>query len=153
VSEWLAGLEQRERIVLIGGAIVTVLLVLFVFVLRPLNLRTAFLMEKVTAQQSLRIDLARAAGIGGSVARGPAPTDSSLYGLARSVADQHAVALGVIRQDGPDTVRIQFTDVPFDALAAWLVALSNQHAIRVEQLSANRRERGIVTGQVVLRRP
>lgn len=152
MNEWFAGLEERERIVLIGAAAVTALLVLFVFVLRPLNLRTEFLADEVAAKQSLRIDLARAAGVSGSVARGPAATDSSLYGLARSLADQHAIALGVIRQDGPDTVRITFTDVSFDALAAWLVTLSNQHAIRVEQISANRRERGIVTGQVTLRR-
>ena len=152
MNEWFAGLEERDRIVLIGAAVVTALLVLFVFVLRPLGLRTAFLADEVAIKQELRVDLARASGARGAVTSGPVAADSSLYGLARSVADQHAVALGVIRQDGPDAVRITFTDVPFDALAAWLVTLSNQHSIRVEQISANRRERGIVTGQVVLRR-
>ena len=151
MNEWFAGLEERERIVLIGAAVVTALLVLFVFVLRPLSLRTANLATDVAIKQELRVNLARAAGIRGNAARGPAATDSSLLGIARSVADQHAVALGTMRNDA-DTVRIQFTDVPFDALAAWLVTLSNQHGVRVEQISANRRERGIVTGQVVLRR-
>lgn len=155
MNEWFAGLEQRERVVLIAAAAITAVLVLFVFVLRPLNQRTEFLAQEVANKQSLRIDLARAAGAGANAERGPAATDTSLYGLTRSVADRHSLALGVIRQErqgGADIVRIQFTDVPFDALAAWLVTLSNEHSIQVDQIGANRRERGLVTGQVVLRR-
>lgn len=150
MNEWFAGLEERERIVLIAAAAVTAVLVLFVFVLRPLNARTAILENDVAMKQELRVNLARAAGVRGPARGAAAPTDSSLYGIARSVADQHGLTLGTMRADG-DTVRIQFTDVAFDALAAWLVTLSNQHGMRVESISANRRERGIVTGQVVLR--
>lgn len=153
MNEWFSELEQRERIVLVGAAVITALLVLFVFVLRPLNQRTELLAQEVAAKQSLRIDLARVAGVRGNAPRGPAATDSSLYGLAQRIADQHALPLGLIRQDGGDNaLRITFNDVPFDALAAWLGTLSNEHSIRVEQLNAHGRETGIVSGQVTLRR-
>ena len=153
MHEWFAGLEERERVTLVGGGAVAILFALFVFVLRPLSLNTAALEEEVALKETLRVDLARAEGVGSGVAaRSPVPTDSSLYGIASSAATQHAIALGTIRTDGADALRVQFTDVPFDALAAWLVTLSNQHSVRVEQFIGNGRERGMVTGQVVLRR-
>jgi general secretion pathway protein M len=72
--------------------------------------------------------------------------------VVAATASQHNVAYSSIRADGADAVRVYFEDVPFDALATWLVSLSNEHSVRVEQISANRREQGIVRGTVVLRR-
>jgi general secretion pathway protein M len=151
MNEWFAGLEQRERVTLIGAAAAAIVIALFVFVLRPLNARTALLKEDVAMKQLLLVDLARAEGVRGA-ARGVSPAESSMQVLAASTASQHNVVYDSIRADGADAVRVYFEDVPFDALAAWLVSLSNEHSVRVEQISANRREQGIVRGQVVLRR-
>lgn len=150
MNEWYAGLEPRERLLLIGASAVALVIVLFVFVLRPLGARTAMLEDAVASKQLLLVDLARAQGVVGSL--GTARTTEAMYVLADKTAQAHGVTLGNRRPTGSDELSAYFDDVPFDALAIWLVTLSNEHSVRVEQLDARRRERGLVSGRVILLR-
>jgi len=55
--------------------------------------------------------------------------------------------------DGPDGVQVAFSNVPFDMLLDWLVALEKQSSVAVEAASfTTAKQKGIVNGQLTLRR-
>lgn len=149
MNEWYAGLAPRERLIL-GGAAVVVAVLLLVLAMRPIRTNTAALEERVADNQRLLVDLARAEGLGSGGAR--VAIGEELYLIADQTAKAHGLAIKNVRRDSPDVVRIPLDNVPFDSLTEWLVTLNNAHSADVENLTANSRERGIVSGNLVLRR-
>lgn len=149
MNEWYAGLAPRERLIL-GGAAVVVVILLVVLAMRPIRANTAVLEQSVADNQRLLVDLARAEALGGSSTNARAP--EQLYVIANQTARAHGLQLTNIRPDSADAVRIPLDDVPFDSLTEWLVTLNNAHSVEVENLTANSRERGIVSGNLNLRR-
>jgi type II secretory pathway component PulM len=66
---------------------------------------------------------------------------------------EHGIVLTTRRPDGPDGVQVAFSNVPFDMLLDWLVALEKQSSVAVESASfTTAKQKGIVNGQLTLRR-
>jgi general secretion pathway protein M len=156
VKAWFARLEPRERWILSAGAVLAAIIVLWGFVWVPLGNGSAELRERIDDKQALLADLQRAAALGGGTSRGqrPAPTQS-LVVLVDQTARTHGLADSFTRTrpDGADAINVSFQNAPFDGILAWLVRLNTDYGIRVESASFNgSRERGLVTGQLFLRR-
>ena len=62
MKRWYPGLEPRERTILLGGAAVAVVVLLWAFVLRAAAHRSVQLRDAVAMQQRLLVDLARVDG-------------------------------------------------------------------------------------------
>jgi len=152
MKAWFVGLQPRERMILIGGAAVAVVLLLWLAVLKPLHSQAAILRESVAAKQRLLVSLAQIDGQspGHTVSPG---TGQTLVVLVSNTAQQQGIALTRTRPDGPDGIQVTFSNVSFDTLVAWLVALESENSVAVESASfTSGRQQGVVNGQLLLRR-
>lgn len=128
----------RERRVLIAGAAVLAGIVLWVGAWEPLAHKRAALRQQVSDNAAALAWLRPAAadpGADGSAAR----EDGSLLARVDAAARRHGVQaqLSNIEPEGAQRIRLQFADVPFDALARWLDALAAQ-GVSVDELSVQR---------------
>jgi type II secretory pathway component PulM len=154
MKAWFASLQERERLIFIAGAAAAVLIVIWAFVLRPLRSETLELRETVADKQRLLIDIGRVQALAPSGETPGAQTgEQSLVVLVDTTAQSFGLTLPRSRPDGADGINVAFESVSFDALLSWLVSLETTHGVAVESASFSRaRERGLVNGQLFLRR-
>jgi type II secretory pathway component PulM len=151
MKAWFDNLQPRERLILLGG-VAGVLLIAVWFGVMRLHSQTEVLREAVAAKQRMLVDLTRV----GVRPAGPAPASSNqtLVVVIDGSAREHGIVLSTSRPDGPDGVQVAFSNVPFDMLLEWLVALEKQSSVGVESASfTTAKQKGIVNGQLTLRRP
>lgn len=153
---WLERLEPRERWILGGGAVLAALIVLWGLIWLPLEHASAGLQQSVNDKRALLSDLRRAGALhrGAASSRRPALTKSLVV-----LVDQTARAQGLAssftgtRPDGSTGISVSFQDAAFDDILAWLAQLHTTYGIHVESASfTGAEQRGLVTGQVFLRR-
>jgi general secretion pathway protein M len=154
MKAWYYGLQPRERWILAGGAVAFVVIILWGFILRPLQAETARLETSVEAKQRLLIDLARIESEQPSSVDGNRQgTDRTLAVVVEDTAISHGLGRPATRANGPSGVDVTIRSASFDALAAWLVVLHGTYGIDVETASfTSAREPGLVNGQLLLRR-
>jgi type II secretory pathway component PulM len=151
MKAWFTNLQPRERLILLGG-IAAVLLIAVWFGVMRLHAQTEVLRDAVAAKQRMLVDLSR-------VGSRPAPqanaqgNQQTLVVVIDGSAREHGIVLTTRRPDGPDGVQVAFSNVPFDMLLEWLVALEKQSSVAVEAASfTTAKQKGIVNGQLTLRR-
>jgi type II secretory pathway component PulM len=152
MTAWFRSLQARERLILIGGAVAAVLVLLWFGAMR-LHAQTELMRDSIGAKQRLLLELNRV----GLQPTGPAPgtlgQGQELVVLINASAKEHGIALTRNRSDGPNGVQIAFSSVSFDMLVDWLVLLEKQSSITVDSASfTSAKQKGIVNGQIVLRR-
>lgn len=150
MKAWFANLQQRERMILFAGVVGVVLIGAW-FGLVKMRSGTEVLRDAVAAKQRLWIAVQQVEG------RGPAsPTGNNgqtLVVLISNTAQQHNLALTRTRPDGPDGIQVTFGNASFDTLLGWLIAIEKEHSVAVESASlTSARQRGVVNGQLLLRR-
>lgn len=142
---WLAGLEPRERLLVIVAAVALILFLLFVLVLQPLhssynNLRASVAEQRETAQwmaQSARnfsqLKRNRGAPVKGLGGR-------SLLAVTDSTARAGGLgpALQRVEPEGSNGVRVWLEDAAFDDLVRWLARLGSAHGVYVDSLTLER---------------
>jgi general secretion pathway protein M len=157
VKEWLDKLEPRERAVLLFGAVAAIAIVFFAFVWRPLTEGTSTLHSSIESKERVLTYLYRAEGLlTGDNDDRPAPAARSLVVLIDQTAQASGLGGAVTRTrpDGATRINISFENAPFDNLLAWLISLQQNEGVYVEGASINdTRERGRVSGQLLLSRP
>lgn len=147
---WFTNLQPRERLILLGGVAALLLIAVWFGVMR-LHAQTEVLRDAVAAKQRMLVDLTRV----GARPAGPAnpQVNQTLVVVIDGSAREHGIALSTSRPDGPDGVQVAFSNVPFDMLLEWLVALEKQSSVGVESASfTTAKQKGIVNGQLTLRR-
>ena len=152
--EWYANLADRERRVVLFGAIGGAVLLLLAILL-PLNRNISQARQRVTVKQgdlafiqSVRTQLADA-GPGTGVA-----SRESLVVLIDSSARESGLgkALSSSQPTGDGGLRIRLEHAPFDAVVAWLARLSQQQGVRVESAEIESSgEKGFVNAGMVLK--
>jgi general secretion pathway protein M len=155
MREWYANLAERERRVVIAGAIAVVVLSLLGLIL-PLNRNVTQARQRVAAKQG---DLAFIQGaVPQLVAAGPASGTiagaESLVVLIDSSARESGLgkSLASSQPTGDKGLRIRLDHVPFDAMVAWLARLAQQHGVRVESAEIEfAGEPGVVNAGLVLK--
>ena len=155
MRSWYEKLAERERRMVLGGAIAAVVLLLLAIVL-PLNRNISQSRQRVTTKQG---DLAfiqkavphlAAAGPG----LGTAATGESLVVLIDSSARESGLgkSLSSSQPTADKGLRIRLDHVPFDALVAWLARLAQSHGVSVESAEIESAgEVGFVNAGLVLK--
>jgi len=152
MKAWFTNLEPRERLILLGGITAALLIALWLGLMR-LHTQTEVLRDAVASKQRLLVELARVGSGPAAPAQGPQASNQTLVVVIDGSAREHGIALTTRRPDGPDGVQVAFSNVPFDMLLDWLVALEKQNSVAVEAASfTNAKQKGIVNGQLTLRR-
>lgn len=144
MKEWWDALATRERLILIAGSALLVLILLWALVWQPLvgsvrerETEVAAQRENLRWMQTAAAELQQLRGSGAQAAAGLG--GRSLLG----VADQSARSAGLggglkrIEPEG-DAVRVRLEGVPFDTVVAWLDGLA--------------REAGVIAGSVTIER-
>ncbi|HEY8520642.1 MAG TPA: type II secretion system protein GspM [Gammaproteobacteria bacterium] len=154
MKAWFENLAPRERWMVAGGAVLAVIIVLWGFVLAPLSRSSAALAQSVAAKQRLLLDLRRAETLAPADGGGAAAPAQSLVVLVDTTRQPHGLTFDRTRPNGPNEIAVTFQNAPFDALLDWLIAIETNHGIVVDSASfSTARRRGLVNGQVQLRRP
>jgi general secretion pathway protein M len=152
---WYENLAERERrMVLLGAVVAAVLLVLGVVL--PLNRNIAQAQQRITVKQG---DLSFIqSAVPQIAAAGPGPTavatNENLVVLIDSSARESGLgkSLASSQPTGEKTLRVRFDRAPFDGLMAWLARISQNHGIRVETAEFEfAGEPGLVNAGLVLK--
>ena len=153
MKAWFLNLQYRERLILVAGGAAALLIVAWIFVLSPLRSGSADLRESVAQKERLLIDLGRVEVLRLDSASPAQASEQSLVVLVDSTAQSYGLALPRTRPDGPDGINVSFTGVSFDAMLEWLITLETTYGVSVESATfSSARERGLVNGQIFLRR-
>jgi general secretion pathway protein M len=157
MKQWLAGLDPRERRLVLGGAVVVGCLLIYVLAWEPFATRVAQLRAGHGEQQALLQwmqnaaqevqQLRRASGRPAQAVSG----QSLLAVIDRTAKTGHlASALKRVQPDGEQRVRVWLEDAAFDDVMRWLQGLERQ-GIRVENSVFEAKELGgHVDGRLVL---
>ncbi len=160
LSDQLASLAPRERVLVLAAATLAVFALLFTFVLRPLLSSHRGALEALATQRAVLADIERVAARFGSQPTGTAQvaiqpgTESLVVLVDRST---RAAGLGAYLKrnepEGSSGIRLRFEDAPFDDLIKWLADLQSSQAVSVVAATADAaREPGRVTANIQLAR-
>ena len=102
MKDWFANLQPRERMIVVVGGALAVLVVLWLAVISPLLDRSAELRASVERKQRLLVELGRVAGMQQSRSVSSAAANGAqqtMYVLVESTAKEHALQVGNFRPD------------------------------------------------------
>jgi len=151
----LETLNERERRMLIFGAVAVAALLIF-GVLLPLDSSVNKAQERVGKKQA---DLAwmqavgpELASAGPTVAR-PSSSESLLVVVDRAAREAGlGSSLTSSEPQGPGVLRIRLEKAPFDIMVGWLARLADQNGISVDTANVDSAcAPGVVTASLVLR--
>ena len=156
MKAWWEGLSSRERLLVAGGATLTMVLLLYVIAWQPFQashrrLRQSVAEQRVelTAMQQMAREIKQ---LGGSSGKPPATEGRSLLTLVDQTA--RAAGLGTaikrVTPQGEDRLGVQFDAVEFDKLVPWLGALERDHRIVIVNLSVDRAAAGRVNARLIV---
>lgn len=153
-------LSARDRLLVIVGTTLFLLLILLFAVWMPLDQRVDRLRDTVDRQLTLRAWMSDAArevqqlrASGGSARR---VEDQSLLAFTDRTAREAGLggALRRVEPEGNDRVRIVLEQASFDTVATWLEQLVERFHVRIANITVERREEaGLVNVRVVLQAP
>ena len=152
---WFENLAERERRMVLLGAVVAVVLLVLAVVL-PLNRNIAQAKQRITVKQGDLSFIQSAAPQIAAAGPGPAAaaTNENLVVLIDSSARESGLgkSLSSSQPTGDKTLRVRFDRAPFDGLMAWLARISQNHGIRVETAEIETAgEAGMVNAGLVLK--
>ncbi|MDX2458394.1 MAG: type II secretion system protein M [Gammaproteobacteria bacterium] len=158
MNDWLVDLAPRERVMLAAGAVLLVLLLLYVLIWAPIRSGYHSLQESVSAQRETVLwmqgsaqTIQRLKSNGGAVAKGLG--GRSLLSVTDSTARAGGLgpALKRVEPEGGNSVRVWLEGAPFDVLIKWLGTLSTQHGVDANSVSLERNEAdGLVDARLTL---
>lgn len=156
MKAWFDSLAARERIILVAGGVLAVLIIAWTFVWTPLHNGAFELDGAVTQKHRLLANLRRVEAVAGQAPAGTtaAPTQSLVL-LVDQTHRAHGLAGTLSRNqpDGSDGIRVTFQSASFDELVSWLGALQQSYGVLVESASFDgTAQPGIVSATLVLRR-
>lgn len=156
LQQWYRGLAERERRFVLIGTMVAVA-VLLVVLLVPLHRGVTAAEQRVAGKRRDLVWLQAVApqmAVANSSAGAAGGNNESLVVLADRVAQATGIARSLTgsQPSGNGGLRVRVEKAPFDALAAWLGQLNQQHGVGVETASIDALAApGLVNATIVLR--
>jgi general secretion pathway protein M len=152
---WYANLAERERRMVLLGAIGAGILLILAVVL-PLNRNIALAKQRVTVKQEELSFIQSAVPQLSSAGPGAANVANAenLVVLIDSSARESGLgkSLASTQPSGDKSLRVRFDRAPFDGLVAWLARISQNHGVRVESAEIEfAGEAGLVNAGLVLK--
>ena len=159
LNQWLETLEQRERYIVIGGAIAFIIMLFYLIIWDPIVSTHEQQQNQNIAQRQLHSWMKEAAGEiqqlkssgGNTLARSRAQSISSL-------ADRSSITSGIkpyidkIDQNKKG-VKVSLKSANFDKIVNWLADLENKYAITASKIKIEKSKiEGAVDAQVTLER-
>lgn len=135
MRDWLDSLEARERMFVLGGAIVVAIALFYVLIWAPLDNRHQAMRESVDGWQRALAEIQPLRGMPVATATSARPQSAGQTPVV--IVDQTLRARGLdraLRRSQPTTsdgIRVEFENVAFDDLVLWLGDLGDQYGMQV----------------------
>jgi general secretion pathway protein M len=159
LKDKLNALQPRERIVILGGAILVLVVAIYVLALAPLYGAVNAQAKRVAQKEG---DLAWMRSVAGEVAvlsaaspSRPGPSNESLVVLIDRAARECGLGSSLTGQtpNGETGIRVRLEAAEFDKLMVCLGTLQQVHAVDVESATIDRTGKpGLVNANLVLTR-
>ena len=157
MKEWFAGLELRERRIVVAGSLLVIVALLYAFLVDPAYSAYQSRSQQVAEQRETLAWMQEAAlrVAGSAPARGAGTGLGGRSLLAVVDGSARKAGLGAamkrVKPDGSHGVRVWFEGVSFDGLVEWLGTLAHQHQVNVRLINLERQgEPGRVQAQLTL---
>jgi general secretion pathway protein M len=160
LKDWFFSLQPRERLLVIGGAAVLVLVAIYFLALAPFYAAVNGSARRVAQKEG---DLAWMRSVGGEVlalsASAPsaaAPSNESLVVLIDRAARECGLGSSLTGQtpNGENGIRVRLEQAEFDKLVVCLGSLQQTHSVTIESANIDRTAKpGFVNASLVLTRP
>ena len=155
---WFSGLNNRERIIVSGGALTLLTLMLYLVVWEPLNSKRTQLQTSVEAQrntytwmQQAALEVRKLSGKGTGAKKQTGSMLGTINNTARSA--RGGAILKRVEEDRQQGVRVWIEQVALDDLINWLGQIQQQYGIRVSSLVSERHSKaGRVNVRLILQR-
>lgn len=143
MKQWLAGLNERERLLVFGAGLLAAYALLHLTIFAPLWGGSARMASQLPERQALLAEL-RAAEAEVAALRGRDTAQPAREGAGQAlvvIVDRTSREAGLgaaLRRNQPTPdqgLRVSFEGAPFDALVVWLVDLERRFGIGVESAS------------------
>jgi len=155
VNEWYQNLPERDRRILVIGAVAAAL-ILLVGVFLPLHRNLSQTGERVERKREdlkwIRTVLPELANAGPPPVA-PTSAESLIVVIDRTVRESGLgpALTGGIQPSGNGALQVRLEKAQFDLLVAWLGRLAEQNAVRVESATIDSAGPGLVNAGLVLR--
>ena len=160
MKDWFAGLEPRERLLVSGGAVVLVLLMIYLMIVEPVSSAHQSLRDGVSEQKQTLAWMKQAAAEIKVLQRSGAGSARGLGGRSLlAVVDQSARSGGLgssikrIEPDGSKGVKVWLESVAFDPMILWLGKLSKAHQVKPSIITIEPLGGGRVNARLTLLEP
>ena len=157
MKTWWEALSARERLWVVGGLGLTLVLLCYVLVWEPLRTSHRQLQQRAAEQRADLIWMRQAARevkrLSGGAGTSPSSDGRSLLTLVDQTARGAglATALKRVAPQGEDKLSVQLDGVEFDKLIPWLGSLERDHRIAIVNLSVDRTTAaGLVNARIIL---
>lgn len=156
MQQWIKNLSRNEQLMLLVGAVVIVLYILFMVILQPMSDSVAVLENKnQVAEESLQNVNALAAEYKALNAAGFGADDGNKQNLTRlidSTVKKNQLAMSRFQPSSSGDVQVRFENAAFSNILAWLNELESDNGVLIRDLSVtNGSAVGLVNVSVRLR--
>lgn len=159
LNQWLETLEQRERYIVIGGAIAFIIMLFYLLIWEPIVSTQEEQLNQNIAQRQLHSWMKNAAGeIQQLKSSGNSALAKSRNQSISSLADRSAITSGIkpyidkIDQNKKG-VKVSLKSANFDKIINWLSDLENKYGITASKVKIEKSKiEGAVDAQVTLER-
>ena len=160
LKQWFAGLQPRERVIIVAGGVLVLLAAIYILALAPFYKAIDARAERVAKKEA---DLAWMRSVAGELqvlnASNPgsaAASGESLVVLIDRAARECGLASALTGQtpNGESGIRVRLEAAEFDKLMVCLGTLQQVHAVTIESATIDRAAQpGLVNASLVLTRP
>jgi len=161
MNQWWAGLNQRERRIVIVGSVAVMLTLIYLLVVEPLITHMQDLDSSVSKQTELLLWMqgseqqvsnlrAHSGSANQSISSG-----GSLLALVDQTAKRSKLSSAIkrVEPEGNEGVRIWLEQAPFDNVLRWLVKIQKSDGVEVSRISIEQQDStGIVNTRISLKR-
>jgi general secretion pathway protein M len=146
LQAWFAQLASRERIMVTACAAVSILALIWTFILQPVYIGSADLESRVKEKQAQLASLQELAsqiqpGNASQSGENENRNDSIVVVIDRTTRSRQLAQYLKRNQPDGNNVRLRFEGAPFDILVAWLGELKQNHGMTM--VTANFDEAGV----------
>ena len=158
MKDWFDNLQPRERMIVIVGGAITLLILLWALIWNPITSRTAELRDEVNSDRELlawmqdasaRIKTAESSGAI------KVKNNVNIITAVESTAKRNGLktAISSMKPDGDNKINLDIKDASFDDMIRWQGQLLTEYGIRAEQFSAKPGDKpGLVNARYTLTR-
>lgn len=144
IKEFLAGLQPRERQLVIGAAVLLIVFIAYLLLWQPYGGKRLRDLQANVSEQRAMLAWMQQAAVRAQQLRGNstivASGGQSLMALIDQTAQSNDLSAAMKRVEpaGEHSVRVWIEQAPFDTLTTWLEVLNRSHGIHVQTITLDR---------------